>query len=458
MDNVKARILENELRGKVINKWTIDSLIDHGKSAAVFKGHADGIPVAVKVFDQELIEKYGDASQVERIQREIALQGHRHPNLISILGGGVDAMTGSHYIVMEYLPGANLKKTLNDIPAGDIALYIQQLASAAEFLEGLSIAHRDIKPENIIVDLDAKKLTLLDLGVIRPIGEPGVTDVDGVHNFVGTLQYSPPEFLLRKEEDTELGWRAVTFYQIGGVLHDLIMKRPLFAESEYPYANLVNAVQNTIPVIQSSQVASELIGLAECCLLKDPQSRTRLVSWEKFQGLTKADVQSDAKMRVSTRIQLHQAQNQLGTAKPVDSGEAARSLHFEINEQAKQSFRAIRAANTALPPLTVTPFAAKNGLIVKASIEPSARLLNELTICVRFEVVDGLAKALEMFGFAYAGQSSSRETPQTGQWKSVFQGIYDASSMHRALEVFVYECLDWAQQVSTVLDGTLERD
>jgi len=458
MDNVKARILENELRGKLIDKWTIDSLIDHGKSAAVFKGHAEGVPVAVKVFDQELIERYGDAAQVERIQREIGLKDYSHPNLIKILGGGVDSVTGSHYIVMEYLPGANLKKTLNEIPSSEIALYIQQLASAAEFLEDLGIAHRDIKPENIIVDLVSKTLTLLDLGVMRPIGEPGVTDVDGVHNFVGTLQYSPPEFLLRKEEDTSLGWRAVTFYQIGGVLHDLIMKRPLFAEAEYPYANLVNAVQNTIPVIQSSQVAQELVGLAECCLLKDPQSRTRLVSWEKFQGLTKIDALSDAKMRVSTRIQLHQAQNQQETGVPIDAGEAARNLQFEINEQAKQSFRAIRAANTALPPLTVAPFAAKNGLIVKANAAPTARLPNELTICVRFEVIDGLAKALEIVGFAYAGPSSARENPEAAAWKRVFQGIYDASSMHRSLEVFVYECLDWAQQISTVLDGTVERE
>lgn len=121
MDKVKAHILENELKGKQIGAWIIESLIDHGKSAAVFKAQtANNEIVAVKVFDQELIEKYGDATQVARIQREIELKDHRHPHLIQILGGGFDKATNSHFIAMQYLPGKNLKKGINDIPFEDV--------------------------------------------------------------------------------------------------------------------------------------------------------------------------------------------------------------------------------------------------------------------------------------------------------------------------------------------------
>lgn len=456
MDNVKALILENELRGKKIGEWTIDSLIDNGKSAAVFKGHVGDVNVAVKIFDQELIEKYGDATQIERIQREIALKEHYHPNLIKILGGGFDEGTKSYFIVMEFLPGANLKKTINDVPAADIAFYVEQLASAAEFLEGLNIAHRDIKPENIIVDLARKKLTLLDLGVIRPIGEPGATDEDGIHSFVGTLQYSPPEFLLRKEEDSREGWRTVTFYQIGAVLHDLIMKRPLFSEAETPYANLVNAVQHTIPVIQSAGVTPELIGLAECCLLKDPASRGRLVSWEKFKAVAHAPPVVDSKLRVSTRIQLHQAQ--LGNVQPKerDIAEATRSLAHDIVELAKQSFRSIRTANTALPPLTVTPFSTGDGLQVRIQKAAQVRLLNDVTLCVKFEVIDPLAKALEIAGFAFAGPADARPKVEDGQWAKVFQGIFEGAAIHEALDRFVYSCLDWAQQIPNETTDPIE--
>lgn len=456
MDNVRARILENELRGKNIGKWTIDSLIDNGKSAAVFKGHEGSSIVAIKIFDQELIEKYGDATQIERIEREIALKGHKHPNLIQILGGGFDDGTKSHYIVMEFLPGRNLKKGINEVAASDIPLYVEQLSSAAEFLENLNIAHRDIKPENIILDVQNKKLTLLDLGVIRPIGEPGATDVDGILSFVGTLQYSPPEFLLREEEDTRDGWRAITFYQIGAVLHDLIMKRPLFSEAETPYANLVNAVQHTIPVIQSAIVSPELIGLAECCLLKDPASRVRLVSWEKFKAVAHAQNVIDSKLRVSTRIQLHQAQLGHVPTKDKDLVEAGRALAHDVLELAKQSFRSIRTANTALPPLTVTPFSSNDGLQIRIQREAQVRLLNDLTLCVKFEIIDPLAKALEIIGFSFAGPADARQNSEDGQWRKVFQGIYDGSAIHEALDRFAYACLDWGQQITDEINYALE--
>jgi hypothetical protein len=76
---------------------------------------------------------------------------------------------------------------------------------------------------------------LLDFGVLKPIGEVGLTDVDGQRVFVGTLQYSSPEFLLRDEEDDAAGWRALSIYQVGAVLHDLIMRRSIFEEFVNPY-------------------------------------------------------------------------------------------------------------------------------------------------------------------------------------------------------------------------------
>ena len=40
--------------------------------------------------------------------------------------------------------------------------------------------------------------------------------------FLGTLRYASPEFLLRREQDSPDGWRAVTTYQIGTVLYEMI--------------------------------------------------------------------------------------------------------------------------------------------------------------------------------------------------------------------------------------------
>ncbi len=121
---------------------------------------------------------------------------------------------------------------------------------------------------------------------------------------MGTLKYSPPEFLLREEQDTEAGWRAITFYQLGGVLHDLIMRRALFSDFEEPYARLVNAVQHEIPKIESKSVPPALVELARYCLLKPVKTRLQLVSWEHFEHEpVNSDIVGDLKSRITKRNQ-----------------------------------------------------------------------------------------------------------------------------------------------------------
>ena len=169
------------------------------------------------------------------------------------------------------------------IPVGAERLIIRQVASASRFLENLQLCHRDIKPENIAISDDFQTAKLLDFGVIRPHGMKAITDGTNGKIFIGTLKYSPPEFLLREEQDTPEGWRAITFYQLGAVLHDLIMRRPLFADFENPYARLVNAVQQETPKIESKVVPPALVELARYCLVKPVQTRLQLVSWEHFE-------------------------------------------------------------------------------------------------------------------------------------------------------------------------------
>jgi hypothetical protein len=66
----------------------------------------------------------------------------------------------------------------------------------------------------VAISHDFEHCTLLDLGVIRPVGIAEITDERQRH-FIGTLRYSPPELLIREEQDTPEGWRAITFYQLG---------------------------------------------------------------------------------------------------------------------------------------------------------------------------------------------------------------------------------------------------
>jgi serine/threonine protein kinase len=361
--------------------------------------------------------------------------------MVQILDGGVDAATGNHFIVMEYLAGASLQKCLTLVPDDKIPILIEQLASCCEYLETLSLAHRDIKPSNIVILNCYSRLVLLDFGVMKPVGEVGVTDADGIQSFVGTLQYSSPEFLLRTEDDSIEGWRALSLYQIGGVLHDLIMRRPLFEEHSAPYARLVNAVQNNIPNVSSTTVPTYLVEVCQAALVKSPTTRLKLVTWDSFRPPKKATAGAAARERVTNRSMLTEA-----LAAPETSGPSGTDdlLEATIN-LIKVEARRIRSENTAaLPPLTLTRVP-RDGAIVAIGFRPAEQqgLSAGLTIRVEVEVVDISSQAVALAVSAFTGASPAASP--NGEGVVAYRGIFNPTSLAGALESSIYMAVDRAQ-------------
>lgn len=292
-----AARMAKELTGKAVGGWKVDSLIGAGKSALVLRAEKERQLGALKVFDPDLVEHFGENVQLRRIERERSLIGKHHPNLVKILDGGKCNDTKYLFIVMELIEEKDLSEVLAAVPREKIRSLIAQLALAARYLEKQELAHRDIKPSNIAVSDDFEHLTLLDLGVLRPFGEVGLTDMKG-QPFVGTLQYASPEYLFRKEEQTPEGFRALTFYQIGAVLHDLIKKSTIFEEYREPYARLVEAVKYNPPEFNVPGADSDLVALAVSCLVKDPALRLNLVSWDSFAATSPSPCVATIKDRV----------------------------------------------------------------------------------------------------------------------------------------------------------------
>jgi serine/threonine protein kinase len=281
MDHARAARIARELAGQQVGDWKIEHLINNGGSAAVFFGrNATGQEAAVKLFDPELIERYGERVQRERLQRELELVGQYHPNLVEILDGGTCDRSGYDYVAMRYYPWRTLKECVSDFPRDRISTAIGQLASAARYLHEKGLAHRDIKPSNIVVSPDFDRVVLLDLGVVRPIAASDITDSS---EFIGTRRYSPPEFVFRRESDDQRGWVAVTFYQLGAVLHDLIMRRPLFDGIDN-IAALIDAIRTEAPRVDATDLPAELVQLSRACLTKATDLRLRFVDWTAFEN------------------------------------------------------------------------------------------------------------------------------------------------------------------------------
>jgi eukaryotic-like serine/threonine-protein kinase len=458
MDSVVAKRIETELLGREVDDWKIESRIDAGKSAVVFRANGVAGPAAVKIFDPEMVERYGRRVQLDRIERELRLKGKHHPNLIKILGGGECTKTKYLFVAMELIEAPNLGSILEKIPRDRVWPLISQVASAARFLESLDLAHRDIKPGNIVVTHDFQRAVLLDLGVLKPFGVTGLTDNEQ-KQFVGTLQYSPPEFLIRVEDDSAEGWRAVTFYQLGAVLHDLIMKRPIFADQADPYGLLARAVERVVPRIDSREVPADLVVLAASCLQKDPKLRLDLVKWEEFDPPDlRGAIVDDPISRIRRRRAMAQ---QASSGKEISDEQRNRSLRRTVEklQAALQGCAQQECIGSEFfPPLEIhdaPPGSAGTGAF-KIQFGPSTdhALSGFLSIFINLELLDQNSEAIRISCAGVLSDSpQDLSTSISSSFKELFKGVYNQSLVYEKLRTMLYTFLDRAQQSNLQAGG-----
>lgn len=449
MDKAQAQALRDELQGKSVAGWLIDGFHGNGKSAVVLPATKGDQRGAIKIFHPELIERYGKEAQLERIMREKSLVGASHDNLVHIYDGGECPGTGYLYVVMESLPYKNLHDQNPYIPLSAVPNIISQIASAARFLEDRNLAHRDIKPENIAISDDFSRAVLLDLGVLLPIGLSDLTDVDQ-RLFIGTLRYSSPEFLKREEEDTIEGWRAVTFYQIGAVIHDLIMKKVLFEEYSEPFSKLVEAVSKTTPAIVADN--TQLAFLAKCCLSKKPSTRLELADWKDFmfQQETGSDLTA-AKERISHRQRYHQETKATSGAETAPCEREIKHILDDLSNRFQARIAVLLNGLDVFPVRTTRSETCRVTKCVKTCLQfaqdENRGLKYRLSIAYAIQIIDyneGSPLIRAKVSAAIANNPATAEDLQPSHkfYSGDIAGLLDSTSLEKTL----VDCLDAAYE------------
>lgn len=276
----------SQLAGTAVDGWALEHVLGKGADGIVYAArHGEGRRAAIKLYFPESLRKNGVAEAKERLELQLGLVGMKHhPHLVEVYGGGFCLEHDTLYLAMELVPGTSLDKLVGKVPQQRVPALLSQLASAARFLEErLELFHRDIKPANIVVSDDFSTLTLLDLGVVYRLPDDEGGRLSGPE-FVATLRYSPHEFVWRTEEGSEDGaWRAITFYQLGATLHDMLAGKLLFDGEDQPRARLYDCVRDKTPDVPSEGIEPWLTQLAQACLLKDWRLRLQFVTWESFE-------------------------------------------------------------------------------------------------------------------------------------------------------------------------------
>ncbi|MEW6582155.1 MAG: Stk1 family PASTA domain-containing Ser/Thr kinase [Actinomycetota bacterium] len=262
--------------GAVIgDRYELGGVLGSGGMAEVFRAHDRVLDRAVAV--KVLSERYAaDPAFVERFRREASsAAGLNHPNIVSVYDRG--ETDGSYYIVMELLPGPDLKRVIREhgpLSPVEAIDYAREILAALAAAHRRDVIHRDIKPQNVMLAGDGH-LKVTDFGIARAGDESAMTEAGSV---IGTAQYLSPE-QARGEEVTA----ASDCYAVGIVLYEMLTGRVPF-DAEKPVAVAMKQINDppVPPRTLRPDLPDSLNRIVMRALEKRPAQRFRTA--EEFAG------------------------------------------------------------------------------------------------------------------------------------------------------------------------------
>ncbi len=184
-------------------KFKIVQILGEGGMGTVYKVEQIGTPPGTPPYYyavKELLISPNTSEEdrkaaIERFNKEIALlRGLKHPRIAALMLPFQER--GNSYFAMEFVPGRNLEKKLEDakgpLPEQQVIKWMIQVCEALSYIHTRTppIILRDLKPGNIMITPD-DEVQLIDFGIARRFDPNKRTNTENL----GTISYASPEHL-----------------------------------------------------------------------------------------------------------------------------------------------------------------------------------------------------------------------------------------------------------------------
>ncbi len=222
------------------NRYQLQQPLGNGGMAVIYRARDLRLDrtVAIKVLRQNLSNDFAFRQRFH--QEAKAAANLTHPNIVTVHDFGLDS--GQLFIVMEYVPGTDLKTLIRQRGRFTIEETLQLMIQACA---GIGYAHRaglvhcDIKPQNLLVTPD-QRLKVTDFGIARALASihPGE-----IHEIIwGSPQYFSPE-----QASGAAPSPASDVYSLGVVMYELLTGQLPFIAEDADALALMHRESRPIP-------------------------------------------------------------------------------------------------------------------------------------------------------------------------------------------------------------------
>jgi serine/threonine protein kinase len=245
------------------NRYEFIGTLGTGATSRVDKARDStiGRTVAIKTF----LHGFGSGDIQKQFLREAQIVGRlTHPYIVGLYDIGTNE-DGVPYLVMEYVEGKTLEKTLDNGPLQleRAAVWGADLASALSRAHQCKIIHGDVKPANILVTSEGQ-VKLGDFGVARY-----ATQVSGSGSILGTPAYLSPEQILGGKQDTRSD-----LFSLGIILYQMTTGvRPFDGTSVGAVCAQIVSATPLPPSHHNPELPAAFDHIVMRCLAKDPALR-----------------------------------------------------------------------------------------------------------------------------------------------------------------------------------------
>jgi serine/threonine-protein kinase len=261
--------------GLIVGKYKLLEQLGEGGMGRVYRARHVALDrdVAIKFLRADLVEDSEIVRRFEREARAAAALSGRH--VVQILD--IDWLpTGAPFIVMEYLVGADLGRTLGErgpLPIGEAVRFMLEACTAISAAHERGIIHRDLKPHNLFLAIDPKTggtIKVLDFGLAKRQPDSARSAIEhSTAGLIGSPFFMSPEQVTGATVD-----HRTDIWSLGATFYMMLTGHPPF-QAPNAYVLLERILDAPAPRVSARRpnIPPLLDDIVEMCLRKKAKER-----------------------------------------------------------------------------------------------------------------------------------------------------------------------------------------